>query len=141
MKKLIIVEEQVIKSLFFDSVDNIIPDVYAEIYIPPDIYDYFAKTVKLEDLKIFTDVYKKIDFDASRIAINSIIDQDPIISRGEAAAMIYAMTKKSSEQIDILMDDIRKAKIFKSRSLNVIRLSDIVTSAADFKNEDKESYG
>ena len=128
----LIADKEVLRILFYTGKDNLITDLYEHTYTTPDIYDYFTETLGLDDLKVFKQHIEKYEFQASKTAIRSIIEQNEILSEDEAYAMLYCM----SQHIDAILDDPRKANIFQSHSVHVLRLSEILYSAAITKKQE-----
>ena len=104
-------------------------NLYDEVYTTPEIYDYFAKNLDLDSLKIFRGEIKRAELKTSKIVLRSIIGNDEILSEDEAYAILYAMTNK----IDVILDDPRKYEMFKVRNIHTLRLSEIIAAA---KNSD-----
>ena len=90
-----------------------------------EIYDYLAKNLDLDSLKIFRSEIKRAELKTSKIVLRSIIGNDEILSEDEAYAILYAMTNK----IDVILDDPRKYEMFKVRNIHTLRLSEIIAAA------------
>lgn len=123
-QSVIVAEEDLIAFIFYTNFDNFLLGMYEKILVAPDVYDYFLKTLSIDDLKVFRKKYTKIEFNASKAAINSIVEQEGIITKNEAFSMLCAMMDKH----DVLMDYEKKADIFAAHSINVIRLSELMSS-------------
>lgn len=128
-KSALIADKEIIQTLFRSGYEYLILNLYDEVYTTPEIYDYFAKNLDLDSLKIFRGEIKRAELKTSKIVLRSIIGNDEILSEDEAYAILYAMTNK----IDVILDDARKYEMFKVRNIHTLRLSEIIAAA---KNSD-----
>jgi len=128
-KSALIADKEIIQTLFRSGYEYLILNLYDEVYTTPEIYDYFAKNLDLDSLKIFRSEIKRAELKTSKIVLRSIIGNDEILSEDEAYAILYAMTNK----IDVILDDPRKYEMFKVRNIHTLRLSEIIAAA---KNSD-----
>lgn len=126
-KSALIADKEIIQTLFQSGYEYLILNLYDEVYTTPEIYDYFAKNLDLNSLKIFREEIKRAEFETSKIVLRSIIGNDEILSEDEAYAMLYAMTNKT----DMILDDPRKYEMFKIRGIHTLGLSEIIAAAAN----------
>lgn len=126
-KTAIITDSGIINVFFMIGQEAILLDLYDEVFVTPNIYDDFAKSLDMESFKIFCKKIKKCKFNVSKLNLDSLKQQYPIMNDDEAFAMVYGM----SNQVDVILDDPRKAYILESRGVNVLRPSDIMQQLAD----------
>ena len=91
-KSALIADKEIIQTLFRSGYEYLILNLYDEVYTTPEIYDYFAKNLDLDSLKIFRGEIKRAELKTSKIVLRSIIGNDEILSEYEAYAILYAMT-------------------------------------------------
>ena len=96
------------------------------MYVTPEIYNSIVKSLDVEGIKAFKKSFEKLDFTASNIAVNSLMDSEKILTKDEAFALLSCMSKR----MDALIDDPRKAKIFSYKRIHIIRPGDIAVAAA-----------
>lgn len=125
-KEVLIAEADVIYALLGMGRMNLITDIYQDVYTTPDIYAECRKTLDVDRLKVFNSTIREMEFSASKMAVVSIMDQSPILTESDGFAMLCGMMKKT----DVVLDDPRKAKMFSSHSVHVVRLSDIISAVA-----------
>lgn len=104
----------------------LITNLYDDIYVAPDLYEYCKQNMDVTILKQFIKLTQKLEFNASKIAIQSIVEQTEILDENESCAMLYCMTNSA----DFITDDPRKEHVFVIHNANVINLSEIIASAA-----------
>lgn len=125
-KSILVANKDILQIFLMTGHINLITNLYEEIYVTPDIYDYFIKNLDVKALKQFNLFIKKINDNVNQMAIHSITEQYPIMTDDEGFAVVAAMINK----MDIMIDDPRKAAIFEARSVHVVRPSELITAAA-----------
>lgn len=110
---------------------DLLTGIYKKIYTTPQIYAECQKTFDINSLKSFRSLVLQKDFPASKAGIASIRELSESLTEDDAYAMLCGMVEK----MDVVMDDPIKAKIYSSHSVNVRRLSDIVSAGAITKKQ------
>lgn len=100
--------------------------LYDDIYMPPEPYNYCKQNMDITTLKRFLKSVKKIEFNASKTAIQSMMEQSEILDEEECYAMLYGMLN----HIDVIVEDPRKNGIFIAHNVNTVQLSDLIATAA-----------
>ena len=128
-KTVIIADREILQVLWSSGKEFLVERLYENILVTPEIFDHFSKTLDTDNLKEFLNKFKKCKYKVSKEATQSIVH--PIITKDEAYAMVTAMMNS----YDVILDDPRKAEIFRARDIYVLRPSDIVSEAAITKEE------
>ena len=89
------------------------------------------KNLDIKALKRFNEFAKEIEYNASDIAIRSILEQNQMMLKDEGFAVIAAMMNK----MDVFIDDPRKAAVFEARSVHVVRPSELIMAATTTEHE------
>lgn len=123
---LLIADERSLRVIFNLGHEHLITNIYKKVFVTPEIYNSIIKSLDVEGIKAFKKSFEKLDFTASNIAVNSLMDSEKILTKDEAFALLSCMSKR----MDALIDDPRKAKIFSYKRIHVVRPGDIAVAAA-----------
>lgn len=130
-KSILIADKDAFETFLLTGHENLITELYEDVYLTPDIYQFFVKNLDIKALKRFNEFAKEIEYNASDIAIRSILEQNQIMLKDEGFAVIAAMMNK----MDAFIDDPRKAAVFEARSVHVVRPSELIMAATTTERE------
>lgn len=130
-KSVLIADKDAFETFLLTEHENLITGLYEDVYLTPDIYQLFVKNLDIKALKRFNEFAKKIEYNASDIAVRSILEQNQMMLKDEGFAVIAAMMNK----MDVLIDDPRKAAVFEARSVHVVRPSELIMAATTTERE------
>ena len=130
-KSILIADKDAFETFLLTGHENLITGLYEDVYLTPDIYQYFVKNLDIKVLKRFNEFAKEIEYNASDIAVRSILEQNQMMLKDEGFAVITAMMNK----MDVFIDDPRKAAVFEARSVHVVRPSELIMAAATTERE------
>lgn len=125
-KSVLIADRYALLAFFQTSNERLFQELYKDIYVTPELYKYFIKTLDIDSLKIFKSCVKQVMFNANASALHTIMRDAQILTEDEAYAVLYS-TKSG---VDVVMDDPRKVEKCQEYGVYVIRPSDIVAAAA-----------
>lgn len=130
-KSILIADKDAFETFLLTGHENLITGLYEDVYLTPDIYQHFVKNLDIKALKRFNEFAKEIEYNASDIAIRSILEQNQMMLKDEGFAVIVAMMNK----MDVFIDDPRKAAVFEARSVHVVRPSELIMAATTTERE------
>lgn len=130
-KSILIADKDAFETFLLTGYENLITELYEDVYLTPDIYQLFVKNLDIKALKRFNEFAKEIEYNASDIAVRSILEQNQIMLKDEGFAVIAAMMNK----MDVFIDDPRKAAVFEARSVHVVRPSELIMAATTTERE------
>ena len=130
-KSVLIADKGAFETFLLTGHENLITGLYEDVYLTPDIYQLFVKNLDIKALKRFNEFAKEIEYNASDIAIRSILEQNQMMLKDEGFAVIAAMMNK----MDVFIDDPRKAAVFEARSVHVVRPSELIMAATTPEHE------
>ena len=130
-KSVLIADKGAFETFLLTGHENLITGLYEDVYLTPDIYQLFVKNLDIKALKRFNEFAKEIEYNASDIAIRSILEQNQMMLKDEGFAVIAAMMNK----MDVFIDDTRKAAVFEARSVHVVRPSELIMAATTTEHE------
>lgn len=130
-KSVLIADKDAFETFLLTEHENLITGLYEDVYLTPDIYQLFVKNLDIKALKRFNEFAKKIEYNASDIAVRSILEQNQMMLKDEGFAVIVAMMNK----MDVFIDDPRKAAVFEARSVHVVRPSELIMAATTTERE------
>lgn len=130
-KSILIADKDAFETFLLTGYENLITGLYEDVYLTPDIYQHFVKNLDIKALKHFNEFAKEIEYNASDIAIRSILEQNQMMLKDDGFAVIAAMMKK----MDVFIDDPRKAAVFEARSVHVVRPSELIMAATTTERE------
>lgn len=125
-KSVLIADKNVLYIFLQSGYENLILSLYENVTTTPKIYESFIKSLDVNSLKKFKKNIKKINFNVSKTAVRSILNESQILTYDEAYAVLCGTRKK----VDVILDDPRKVEIFESYGIQTIRPSDIATAAS-----------
>lgn len=125
-KSVLIADKNVLYIFLQSGYENLILNLYEEVTTTPKIYESFIKSLDVNSLKKFKQNIKKINFNVSKTAVCSILNESQILTYDEAYVVLCSTRKK----VDVIIDDPRKAEIFETYGIQTLRPSDIVTAAS-----------
>lgn len=120
----LIVDKSIIYILFSTGCEGLITDLYEQVLIPPKMYSYFVNELDADSLKVLRNSIKKSDFDIDESDIRDVKTQFSDISDDEAFGLILG----ENAEVDVILDDPNIANVFKIHGINVVRLSDVISS-------------
>ena len=130
-KSILIADKDAFETFLLTGHENLITGLYEDVYLTPDIYQHFVKNLDIKALKRFNEFAKEIEYNASDIAIRSILEQNQMMLKDDGFAVIAAMMKK----MDVFIDDPRKSAVFEARSVHVVRPSELIMAATTTERE------
>ena len=130
-KSILIADKDAFETFLLTGHENLITGLYEDVYLTPDIYQHFVKNLDIKALKRFNEFAKEIEYNASDIAIRSILEQNQMMLKDDGFAVIAAMMKK----MDVFIDDPGKAAVFEARSVHVVRPSELIMAATTTERE------
>ena len=130
-KSILIADKCAFETFLLTGHENLITGLYEDVYLTPDIYQLFVKKLDINALKRFNEFAKEIEYNASDIAVRSILEQNQMMLKDEGFAVIAAMMNK----MDVFIDDPRKAAVFEARSVHVVRPSELIMAATTTERE------
>lgn len=123
---LLIADERSLHVIFYLGYEFLITNIYKKVFVTPEIYNNFIKTLDVKGIKAFSKSFEKLDFAASSMAVRNIMNSEQILTEDEASSLLACMSKR----MDVFLDDPRKANFFASKKIHVIRPGDIIIAAA-----------
>ena len=130
-KSILIADKDAFETFLLTGHENLITGLYEDVYLTPDIYQHFVKNLDIKALKRFNEFAKEIEYNASDIAIRSILEQNQMMLKDEGFAVIADMMN----QMDVFIDDPRKAAVFEASSVHVVRPSELIMAATTTERE------
>ena len=78
-KSVLIADKDAFETFLLTEHENLITGLYEDVYLTPDIYQLFVKNLDIKALKRFNEFAKKIEYNASDIAVRSILEQNQMM--------------------------------------------------------------
>lgn len=121
-EKVLIADKYSLEAFFFSKNENIISQLYKEVFTTPGIYQYFMNILSVEDIKTFRKTIKEVNYEVSTHKIDDVMSDSKILNHNDVYALLCGKTLK----MDVLLDDPRKVKVFQDYLVHTIRPTDIV---------------
>ena len=123
-KNLMVADELALECLVCENCLYILKELYESIYTTESIYRNLAKRLIKEDLKVLIGDIQEMPFDVDSSTMDEIAAEYPSLDMED----ILVIGQAKSDNMDVMIDDPRKACFFQANDVHVIRPGDVLVS-------------